>query len=456
MKSEFNLLHLIQWGIFLFFGATAAANDCGSETCEKEKTIEAASPTAAKKITRDQQTAAQFTNSILATINSGDVELVKYAAKRGWLDCPRGDERDCDYLSYAARSRARPDMLEFLLSQGFEISLSTVEGAANGGNFEAIRLFCDRGADINPMVTYQKYSDGEPAGYTTGTLSEMIKYWLSQTSEAPSRNPLGKARILSDSVKIVEYIEGGGCTGAARAMPDNYAALVAALQSGDLTAVRGLLKHDSLAGQHPRVQVYLLYEAASSGSIRLLRYLKTQGLLKRCRDSSACFPVHIAAQQRDDASVIEFLISEGFSPDAYNHALQGATPLHYAATSGNIKVVRALCERGAKSANAMFPDTPDEQSTLDALRKSYGDLWCALNANRNDEAITACDEPGSFDVRECTPGLPCHGVAFPPAGDRQLVNRIMGLAKTFEFINAGSCAPRRIKRVSAESEEEQQ
>jgi hypothetical protein len=139
-------------------------------------------------------------------IASGNLELVKYLKSLGWLKvCHRAP--DCQPLHRAVNAGANPMMVEFLISENFdvnEIARSTkrtpLQLAAMDGKFDFVKVLCENGAD--PNATYRM-----PNGETYPTALEDVKRSLSgefyDTEVA--------ARLKWNLTKIREYLEGGQC-----------------------------------------------------------------------------------------------------------------------------------------------------------------------------------------------------------------------------------------------------
>lgn len=120
-----------------------------------------------------------------------------------------------------------------------------------------------------------------------------------------------------------------------------------AFKKGDIKTVKRLVEKDNYFKDDHKHTVEALYFAIDSGNLELIKYLASQGWLDICRKESLCAPIYAAAyyEFKKSKPMIEFFISQGFSPVAAN--AYGATPLHAAAQhSADIDLVRYLCELG--------------------------------------------------------------------------------------------------------------
>ncbi len=441
MATHRMIKHLVS-ALLCFYSAALFAYGCDSETCAEGRIFERGDLEAVKRVFGGKGSKAPFQESILAAINSGNVELVKYLDSRGWLKCTKTEEWDCDYVGYAAHSPAHDgsvQMLTFFLARGFPVTLTALRSAATWGNLQAIDLFCKRGAKVDEKFSYEVHG----VKYSGTILDEQKKYI--DRALAYGKDPLSDSRVFAGQAKVIEYLEGGRCATARTqsAYVDSYMAEVRALRRGDVKVAKDLIAQRKASADDPRVQTYELYEAIASGNLELLQYLKSAGWLERCRSTSYCFPLHIAAQTATDIKVLDFLISERFGVDAYNHESEGnyesgGTPLHYAALSGNLDNVKLLCEKGADFRKNILYTYPPE-TLLYGLRIPYGNLWCELNEVRSAAARELCSELGEFGAPQCMPGSTCMDVKFPPVGLEKDVQRIVALNEVFQYLKNGQC-----------------
>ncbi len=358
-------------------------------------------------------------------ISSGNVELVKYLTSLGWLEVCRKDKY-C-YLVHVAAEYGRVGVIRYLISQGFDVHAVTAptargEGgkqnalhlAADRGHVGAVKFLCERGVDANVKNESGRTALGE-ARSAAGTGS------LGATPREDARN---RANLF----RVIEYLESGQCKAAPGDTVDTedpFDREVGAFRDGDLTAVKGFLARRDTVRDNPRVQVHELYEAAFSGNVELLRYLKGEGWLDRCRKLNYCHPLHVAAESGRLASM-EFLIAEGFHIDVSNRI--GGTPLQYAALSGHFGATSFLCERGADARKKVY-----ESSLLNALLEPYNDEWCKANVDAE-----RCKFVTGESLTPCVPGLPCDGVPFPPASQKS-AQRVHEFNRIYQYLKTGQC-----------------
>jgi ankyrin repeat protein len=139
-------------------------------------------------------------------IRSEKLELVRYLKSLGWLKVCHSAP-DCQPLHSAVNAGANPTMVEFLISENFDVNAfarvtnrTPLQLAAIRANFELVEALCENGAD--PNVTYRM-----PNGETYPTALKSVKRDLS----VEFRNTEADARLKSNLTKIREYLEGGQC-----------------------------------------------------------------------------------------------------------------------------------------------------------------------------------------------------------------------------------------------------
>lgn len=463
MATKCWLNHLIKLSTLIFLLCTASkAFSCDDESCEHEALFYRGDINALEAIwgTKEQPITPSpyiYENYVRAVVSSGNMELMKYMASRGWLTCTKDEVtgNDCDILRYAVRNGS-VEMLKFLMSHGYSVTLASLRESGKWGNLQALKLFCSIGANFEQKFEYHVYGGTNP-GKHIGTMLDELK---NQPSTWFDRYPLAYARVIANRIKAVEYLESGQCKEAENKplQPDTYIMEVDALRSGNMNAAKTLLEQRNTSNDNLQVQVYELYEATASGNLELLQYLRGLGWLERCRKESSCLPQHVAAKEAANVKILDFLISEGFKVDAYDQGDRGMTPLMYATLSGQLDKVKLLCRHGADYRKYSFyhyqlHSTPE--SLLAVLREPYNYAWCALNqrvlkvsastesADKNGEVDVAwniCREDAG-DPRElrCAPGETCAGIVFPPKGPENDVKHIVALSEVFQYLRSGQC-----------------
>jgi hypothetical protein len=167
---------------------------------------------AVKRIIKSDEEFYKARNIILealpTAISSGNVELVKYLATLGWLDVCRKVEY-CKPIHDAAEYGG-VGIIEFLISQGFDVHTITAPTAAGGGgknsalhlaasmgHLGAVKFLCEQGVNENLRNEYGRTALGE-AKYTAGTGS------LGATKKEDTR-------IRANVAKVIQYLESGQC-----------------------------------------------------------------------------------------------------------------------------------------------------------------------------------------------------------------------------------------------------
>ena len=383
----------------------------------------------------------QLIEALEQAILHGQVELVKYLATRGWLEVCR-KAPNCHSVDWATDS---VEMLQYLVSKGFPITIDALRSASETGRLQAVEFLCDRGANPHEKYRYSVYDYKQNKSVLhEGTALQMLKESNSYTGKAQwsSENPLRDAQWSAAVVKVAEFIEKGLCRRGVKpsSLLAKYEQEVKALKEPNISVARQLFSPSDADAIHPTVLTYLLYEAIASGSLEILDYLKGIGWLDRCKKTPLCRPAEIAALTGAGDHLFKFLVSEGFEIDWSSSTYTG-TPLHFATLAGHLVTVKSLCQQGA---NARYPVKLNgkSESLLTALRKSYGTTWCALNGQRNSDASGVCnDEPVDIPGPNCVPGTSCLSIRFPPDGPQEAVQKLVKLSEVFHYLRSDSCNP---------------
>lgn len=449
----------------LFFLFLMSVSTYGS-TWEEEDGIafEAGDVAAVKRILSQTNYSGELLIQAFETsVMSGNIDLVKFLDKKGWLEICRKDKR-CDPVSYAVMSRIRPAMLTYLLSRGFKPTSGalyfasakvTPDDETISDSLKAVKILCEGGA--NPSGKGAR--DASELGQATA-LQELEKRQTENTMDLGS--PLRSARGEAAEVVVASFFKSGACKKGAMATTDfdDYLATVLAFRHGDIQAIASVLT----PSPHfkPRVETYLLYEAVASGNLDLLERLKSDGWISRCRGNMRCRPIDVAAEIGANQQTLQFLAAEGFDIDSINTS--GGTPLMYAALNANVNAVKFLCERGADSRKRVKLEVY-ERSIISILRRSYSSSWCsavvfgAYPKSTQDKARLFCEQEGGSLVGpqsmvvfpECVPGNSCLSIPFPPKGQDGNVRELSALADIFQYLKSGQCKPAQSAPVCTEN-----
>jgi len=170
------------------------------------------------------------------SVRSGNIDLVKFLDKKGWLEICRKDKR-CDPVSYAVISRKRPAMLNYLLSRGFKPTSGalyfasahvTPDDETVSDSLNAVKILCEGGA--NPSGKGAR--DTSELGQATA-LQELEKRQTENTMDLGS--PIRSARGKAAEVVVASYFKSGACKKGTMTTTvfDDYLATVLAFRHGD-------------------------------------------------------------------------------------------------------------------------------------------------------------------------------------------------------------------------------
>ena len=284
---------------------------------------------------------------------SGNIDLVKYLDKRGWVKFCRSD-KSCDPVLYAVISNKHTEMIDYLISRGFaptnsalfsSSALVTPDDETVSRSFEAVKLLCEHGA--NPAKK-SKYTEGLSVKLEPSVL-ELLETRIAKPYMDLGM-PLRSARGKAAENQVIEFFKKGACKKGAASTPDfdDYLAIIKAMRQGTINAeFPAMLDPKNF---RPQVKTYLLYEAIASGNLELLVQLKSRGWISQCRKNASCRPFDIAAEVGSDRKIFQFLVSEGFKLDDSRNT-SGGTPLMYATLNSRVDAVKFLCEHGATTEN---------------------------------------------------------------------------------------------------------
>ncbi len=293
--------------------------------------------------------------NLFEAAESGTASEVKAALAAG-ADPGARDDNDNTPLHKAARNNANPAVIAALIEAGADPGARDAydntplhDAASDNSNPAVIVALIEGGADpgarnergATPFdfatdVLFNAAQDG-PASEVKAALAAGAD--LGAHDKYDGNTPLHWAVLWSDNPSvIVALIEGGADPGArdnAGFTPFDYASDNDALKATD--AYR-MLKTDATDA---------LFEAAESGTASEVKAALAAGANPAARDAYDNTPLHLAASDNSNPSVIAALIEGGADPGArLKHG--GYTPLHFAAErNANLSVITALIEGGA-------------------------------------------------------------------------------------------------------------
>ena len=232
--------------------------------------------------------------------------------------------------------------------------LTPLHHAISANSFEAVKVLCEAGADINMEDTEgRKYTE-----YANMYDSQEILVWLAksypelyineETKEtvihylASQGNPDVVQLLLSSGLYRVDLRDEEDKT------PLHYASINCREDMFEFLVNQGA-DIDSRDG----VGATPLHFAVRWGSEAIVKYIlrrkgsEAQDVLDS-GDRLGRTPLHYAASQKTGLSYITNLLKAGANKDSRDH--NGMTPLHLACRFGNISLVRLLLDEGADKA----------------------------------------------------------------------------------------------------------
>ncbi len=162
-------------------------------------------------------------------VSSGNVELVKYLADRGWLEGCRKDPRQegnktCPLIPIAV-TYGKVEMVKFLASQGFDLKTameekyyegrSLLHDAAGNGHLEMVRFLCESGIDATRRTESEYGSTalenakdrvrGERDARSRANFAQVIDYLKDRDCKRPIAARVGCVSSLSSAAVVDGY-----------------------------------------------------------------------------------------------------------------------------------------------------------------------------------------------------------------------------------------------------------
>ena len=227
---------------------------------------------------------------LLSTAAGGHLDIVMMLLKAGADKTAKITDSQADAL-LAAGSSGNGELVEYLLTQGFDIDAvdATGEGlfhyASYGGNLDLVKKLVDKGFDIN----VRSHDGVTPLHYAAqGSHVEVVKYLVSKGADIEARDN------------------------------DNSNCLVRTI----------IWARDDTTGR----------------TMATIRYLVEEGIDINAANNAGETPLHWAVYARNYEAA-GYLLDKGANPDAVNN--DGLTPLHAAINNGAPDFIQLLAKSGA-------------------------------------------------------------------------------------------------------------
>ncbi|KAI9296041.1 ankyrin [Neoconidiobolus thromboides FSU 785] len=156
-----------------------------------------------------------------------------------------------------------------------------------------------------------------------------------------------------------------------------------------------LIRLAQISKGNTKVNEQLLFSAANSGNVTLVRRLLNGWVNPSCRDDCNRTPLHFAAS-KGFSHIIELLIEAG--ADATLMDKNGNSPLDLAAISNHLEAVVRLTEAGAKVSDGEMDTSSSQSSKLNHISnplrmiKARLSAYKSINLPMNEALIKAMDQ----------------------------------------------------------------
>lgn len=294
----------------------------------------------------------------------GHLDVITFLLDHGAnVNMPRLHERGESAL-HAATAGGHVDAIKLLLDRGADVQWSpTVLGqralytAASIGHLGAIDMLVLGGADVNSSGTYCHLMTPIEGAAQAGHV-EAIKLLLKKGSKAHrvvitshnSRIPLHAAASGGHIEAMKVLLQAGARINSSRIGPLSQTALHGAAAGGYLDAIKLLLEYGAiinLAPNSPYGQT-ALYAASAAGHLNAIRLLLDRGadINRWPQNPRGQTPLQGAAAGGHLAAMV-LLLERGAKPNENAITDEGQTPLYAATVGSHLDAVKLLLEHGA-------------------------------------------------------------------------------------------------------------
>jgi ankyrin repeat protein len=172
----------------------------------------------------------------------------------------------------------------------------------------------------------------------------------------------------------------------------NKTALIWAGEIGQSGSVRCLVGHGANFNAQDQFGETALHYASANGHTEVVRVLTSKGADPGIANTRFRRPLHGAASEFGGVyPTSKILLEHGANPSDKDEA--GCTPLHYAAKSGNERLVRLLLHYGA---DWQATNRNGELAVALAEKNGHGDIAKVLREDRHITKIRRGAEPGGY------------------------------------------------------------
>jgi cytohesin len=233
--------------------------------------------------------------------------------------------------------------------------------AVEAGRLEVVRALLACGANVNATTPYGEtpLHFAARGGYTEIVLALLDKGADPEAGHERKRTALVEAKAAghSETAKVL----------AMRSAPPD---LNMAIESGGLEVVRQLLDANPGLIQS---ETGTLHTAVVAGDEKIVQLLLDRGANVNTLNNFLMTPLHIAAEEGNRLAIARLLLDRGADVNGGKTAerREGHTPLHQAAMSGDLEVLKLLVDRGA---DLTLLDESG-QSALDWANEAESENW---------------------------------------------------------------------------------
>ena len=312
-----------------------------------------------KKIDLEAEWGTNERRPIHQAAQGGHLKTVQLLLEKG-ADCDPDDESGTTPL-WSAAQNGNAELMRELLKAGARVDVTPYERnrqpihqAAANGHLEAVRVLLEYKASITPEA--DSFDDSEPSPFLlacgSGNL-ELVKLFLDRgidvnTASADEKTGLQFA-ASTGHVVVGQHLIDKGCDVDARE-GDGWSALMLASQDGHLPFVNLLIDSHVNIEAEEKDGATALWLAAQQGHSSIVKRLLDAGAKQLSVKGSGRRPIHQAAQNGHLACVKKLL---KHSPEEINAVEKtGYTALMLASQSNkpaHLSVMRYLVSHGAKT-----------------------------------------------------------------------------------------------------------